>query len=239
MIKIHMHSYTKWSVFRKKMQFFFVVNWFKCWYEQPKGLSSTAFHKFTGFTSMFLTWHTGVTQHIEAVMKWSSFCILLKENYCTLIQISLFFHKILVSNTSLLAQIMAWYRTADKPLSEPIVAELTIVTGVYTHHSPPEEFLPIKQNISANTNHKAMKLMLCIVVILWLYRCHLTCMALWYVTFHKCHNASDRYITMHHFVTETCTRVHISFSKWCIVGNGTGTLWHYARDIQATGIYRH
>ena len=30
---------------------------------------------------------------------------------------------------------------------------------------------------------------------------------------------------MHHFVTEMCTNVHISVTKWCIVGYGTGTLW--------------
>ena len=35
----------------------------------------------------------------------------------------------------------------------------------------------------------------------------------------KFHNASDKYPTMHHFVTEMCTHVHISVTKWCIVGN--------------------
>ena len=30
---------------------------------------------------------------------------------------------------------------------------------------------------------------------------------------------------MHHFVTEMCTCVHISVTKWCIVGYDTGTLW--------------
>ena len=30
---------------------------------------------------------------------------------------------------------------------------------------------------------------------------------------------------MQHFVTEMCTRVHISVTKWCIVGYGTGALW--------------
>ena len=33
------------------------------------------------------------------------------------------------------------------------------------------------------------------------------------------HNALDKYSTMHHFVTE----MHISVTKWCIVGYGTGT----------------
>ena len=30
---------------------------------------------------------------------------------------------------------------------------------------------------------------------------------------------------MHHFVTQMCTNVHISVTKWCIVGYGTGALW--------------
>ena len=42
---------------------------------------------------------------------------------------------------------------------------------------------------------------------------------------HKSHNASEKYPTMHLFVTEMCTRVHISVTKWCIVGYGTGALW--------------
>ena len=41
----------------------------------------------------------------------------------------------------------------------------------------------------------------------------------------KSHNASDKYLTMHHFVTEMCTYVHISVTKWCIVGHGTSALW--------------
>ena len=43
--------------------------------------------------------------------------------------------------------------------------------------------------------------------------------------FHKPHNALDKYPTMYHFVTEMCTYVHISVTKWCIVGYGTGALW--------------
>ena len=43
--------------------------------------------------------------------------------------------------------------------------------------------------------------------------------------FHKSHNASYIYPTMHHFVTEMCTHVHISVTKWCIVGYRTGALW--------------
>ena len=42
---------------------------------------------------------------------------------------------------------------------------------------------------------------------------------------HKSHDAPDKYPTMHHFVTEMCTGVHISVTKWCIMGYGTGALW--------------
>ena len=42
---------------------------------------------------------------------------------------------------------------------------------------------------------------------------------------HKFHNASEKYTTMHHFVTEMCTYVHISVTKWCIMGCDTGALW--------------
>ena len=31
--------------------------------------------------------------------------------------------------------------------------------------------------------------------------------------------------TMHHFVAEMCTHVHISATKWCIVGYGTDAFW--------------
>ena len=31
---------------------------------------------------------------------------------------------------------------------------------------------------------------------------------------HKAHNAPVLYPTMHHFVTEMCTCVHISVTKW-------------------------
>ena len=42
---------------------------------------------------------------------------------------------------------------------------------------------------------------------------------------HKSHNAPVPYPTMHHFVTEMCTRVHISVTKWCIVGYLPDALW--------------
>ena len=49
---------------------------------------------------------------------------------------------------------------------------------------------------------------------------------------HKSHNESGKYSTMHHFVTEMCTHVHISVTKWCIVGYGVGALWDlYKRSI--------
>ena len=39
------------------------------------------------------------------------------------------------------------------------------------------------------------------------------------------HNAPVPYPTMSHFVTEMCTCVHISVSKWCIVGYLSDALW--------------
>ena len=44
---------------------------------------------------------------------------------------------------------------------------------------------------------------------------------------HKSHNALDTYPLMHHFVTEICTHVHISVTKWWIVWYGTGALWDF------------
>ena len=44
-------------------------------------------------------------------------------------------------------------------------------------------------------------------------------------TSHKSQPASDKYPTMHHFVTEMCTHVHISVTNWCILGYSTGALW--------------
>ena len=35
---------------------------------------------------------------------------------------------------------------------------------------------------------------------------------------HKSHNSSNKYPTIHHFVTEMCTHAHISATKYCIVG---------------------
>ena len=43
--------------------------------------------------------------------------------------------------------------------------------------------------------------------------------------FQKSHNAPVLYPTMPHFVTEMCTCVHISVTKWCIVGYLPDALW--------------
>ena len=42
---------------------------------------------------------------------------------------------------------------------------------------------------------------------------------------HKSHNAPIPYPTMHHFVSEMCTCVHISVTKLCIVGYWSNVLW--------------
>ena len=44
---------------------------------------------------------------------------------------------------------------------------------------------------------------------------------------YKPHIALDKYSTMQHFVTEMCTYVYISVTKWCIVGVGylSNALW--------------
>ena len=42
---------------------------------------------------------------------------------------------------------------------------------------------------------------------------------------HKSHNASVLYPTMHHFVTEMCTCVHISVTKRCMMGYLSSALW--------------
>ena len=41
----------------------------------------------------------------------------------------------------------------------------------------------------------------------------------------KTHNAPVSYPTVHHFVTEMWTCVHISVTKWCIVGYLSSALW--------------
>ena len=49
------------------------------------------------------------------------------------------------------------------------------------------------------------------------------------------HNALGKYPTMHNFATEMCTHVHISFTKWCILGYGTSALWNLCN----VSIYQH
>ena len=48
---------------------------------------------------------------------------------------------------------------------------------------------------------------------------------LWDDLIHKSHNATVPYSTMHHFVTEISTCVHISVTKRCIVGHLSNALW--------------
>ena len=45
--------------------------------------------------------------------------------------------------------------------------------------------------------------------------------------YHKSHNASLPYPTIHHFVAEMCTCMHISVTKWCVVGYLFGALWDF------------
>ena len=59
-------------------------------------------------------------------------CIFMNEKFCILIQISLkFVPKGPIDNKSALIQVMAWRRTGDKPLPEPM---LTQFTDVYMQH---------------------------------------------------------------------------------------------------------
>ena len=51
----------------------------------------------------------------------------------------------------------------------------------------------------------------------------------------KSHNAPVPYPTMHHFVTEMCTYVHISVTKWCIVGCLSKGLWDFLDGSLAQG----
>ena len=53
-------------------------------------------------------------------------CIFINERFCISIQISLkFVPKDLINNNSALVQVMAWHRTGDKPLPEPMVTQFT------------------------------------------------------------------------------------------------------------------
>ena len=58
--------------------------------------------------------------------------IFINEKYCILIQISLkFVPKGLIDNKAVLVQLMAWCRTGEKPLTEPM---LTQFTDAYMQH---------------------------------------------------------------------------------------------------------
>ena len=59
-----------------------------------------------------------------------------------------------------------------------------------------------------------------------------TLVALGQVTY----NALGKYPIMHHFVTEMCTHVHISVTKGCIVGYGTGALWDLVKKSWQTWV---
>ena len=50
----------------------------------------------------------------------------MNENFCILIQMSLkFVHKSVIDNEAALVQVMAWRRTDDKPLPEPMLIQFT------------------------------------------------------------------------------------------------------------------
>ena len=53
-------------------------------------------------------------------------CILMNEKFCILIKISLkFVPKGLIDNKTALVQVMAWHRTGNKPLPEPMLIKFT------------------------------------------------------------------------------------------------------------------
>ena len=57
---------------------------------------------------------------------------------------------------------------------------------------------------------------------------------------HKSNNVLDKYPTMHQYVTEMYTCVHISVTKWCILGYGTDVLWDLCnRSISSCDCSEH
>ena len=59
-------------------------------------------------------------------------CIFINEKFCILIRISLkIVFKASIDNKSALVQVMAWRRTGDKPLHEPM---MTQITDAYMRH---------------------------------------------------------------------------------------------------------
>ena len=75
--------------------------------------------------------------------------------------------------------------------------------------------------------HKAIHRLTSLLCILWnLHQTLLIAMKLgWIYPSHKSQNAFVPYPTMQDFVTEMCTCVHISVTKWCNVGHLFGALW--------------
>ena len=60
----------------------------------------------------------------------------------------------------------------------------------------------------------------------------------WFTKVSHDHSESVPYPSMHHFVTEMCTHVHISVTTWCIEGYGTDALWHLCnRSMASTQSY--
>ena len=81
-------------------------------------------------------------------------CILMNENIWISIKISLeFVSKDPNDNIPALVQIMAWHRTGDKPLSEPMVA---LFTDIYIYVTRPqwpfEDVAPIPNYSFSNSN---------------------------------------------------------------------------------------
>ena len=55
---------------------------------------------------------------------------------------------------------------------------------------------------------------------------------------HKSHNAIVAYPRMQHFVTEMCTCVHISVTKWCILGYFSEAFWDWWNESITLGQLR-
>ena len=160
-----------------------------------------------------------------------------------------------INNMPALVQMTAWYRSADKPLSEPMMVSL--LTYIYVTWTTNIHFKD-KQHLQENFKGQAMDYPLWVFLekidyvwtavhctnsdIDWNFHCQhchpnsRTSLQLFFslqiklegkvipffpckiVTKDQSHNALNTYPTMHHFVTEMCTHVHISDTKWCIVG---------------------
>ena len=66
----------------------------------------------------------------DDILKW----IFLNENIWILIKISLkFFFEVRINNIAALVQIMAWHRSGDKPLSEPVVVSCMLICVTRPH----------------------------------------------------------------------------------------------------------